>query len=57
MESKDMYRGYEKRMAQRRELSDRRDMIRYEPEKHPRRSGLDRRIEGSAWNNDYYRSS
>lgn len=57
MESKNMYRGYEKRMAQRRELSDRRDMIRYEPEKHPRRSGLDRRIEGSAWNNDYYRSS
>jgi hypothetical protein len=57
MESKNMYRGYEKRMLQRRELSDRRDMIRYEPEKDPRRKGLDRRIEGVAWNTDYYRSS
>lgn len=56
MEKKNMYRGYEKRMSQRRELSDRRDMIRYEPEKKPRRTGMDRRIEGSAWNTDYYRS-
>lgn len=55
MEIKKEYRGIERRITQRREITDRRDMIRYEPDKNPRRSGVDRRVSGSAWDNDYYR--
>lgn len=37
------YKGPERRIEQRRKIRDRRAMVRYEPEKHPRRSGKDRR--------------
>jgi hypothetical protein len=39
----DTYDGPERRIEQRRKIPDRRAMVRYEPEKHPRRSGRDRR--------------
>lgn len=41
MENK--YTGPERRIAQRRIKVDRREMIRFEPDKEPRRSGIDRR--------------
>lgn len=37
------YTGPERRREQRRKLPDRRKMIRFEPDKDPRRSGKDRR--------------
>ncbi len=49
METTRTYRGPERRHRQRRESADRRDLIRFEPEKTPRRSGKDRRIDHSAW--------
>ena len=50
METTRTYRGPERRFRHRREMKDRRDLIRFEPEKIPRRSGRDRRIDYSAWN-------
>lgn len=45
------YRGPERRKsADRRQGSDRREQIRYEPDKQDRRSGKDRRKQ-SAWDN------
>jgi len=41
------YNGPERRLDSRRKSVDRRDMIRFEPEKDPRRSGNDRRKTGS----------
>jgi hypothetical protein len=38
-----MYIGPDRRIANRRELKDRREMIRFELDKTPRRSGKDRR--------------
>ena len=40
----DHYIGPERRVEQRRKQADRRAAIRFEPEKSPRRSGKDRRI-------------
>jgi hypothetical protein len=40
------YSGPDRRIEQRRKAIDRRDMIRFEPEKNPRRSGSDRRKVG-----------
>ena len=37
------YSGPDRRQEERRKATDRRDMIRFEPEKDPRRSGTDRR--------------
>jgi hypothetical protein len=37
------YDGPDRRREQRRKTPDRREMVRFEPEKTPRRSGLDRR--------------
>jgi hypothetical protein len=37
------YTGPERRKGERRKSSDRRESIRFEPEKNPRRSGKDRR--------------
>lgn len=37
------YNGPERRKEQRRKSADRRDEIRFEPDKEPRRSGKDRR--------------
>ena len=37
------YTGPERRKGQRREIVDRRETVRFEPEKTPRRSGKDRR--------------
>jgi hypothetical protein len=37
------HKGIERRNEQRRKKKDRRTLIRYEPEKSPRRSGQDRR--------------
>lgn len=46
----DHYIGHERRAEQRRLESDRRQAIRFEPDKNPRRSGKDRRTHGkSAW--------
>ena len=42
------YTGPERRVEQRRKKSDRRDMMRFEPTKTPRRSGKDRR-QKSIW--------
>ncbi len=47
------YQGPERRVRQRRQLPDRRAMVRFEPDKVPRRSGQDRRRSGGAediWN-------
>jgi len=44
----DDYKGPERRIEQRRKSKDRRDMLRFEPDKTPRRSGKDRRIK-SIW--------
>lgn len=38
------YSGPERRKGQRRSGKDRREMVRFEPEKTPRRSGKDRRV-------------
>ena len=44
------YNGPERRREQRRKLPDRRAMIRFEPDKTPRRSGKDRRTANkSVW--------
>jgi len=43
------YRGPERRFRQRREINDRREMIRFEPDKTPRRSGRDRRLASEIW--------
>jgi len=40
------YTGPERRNKERRKSSDRRDMMRFEPQKSPRRSGKDRRASG-----------
>ncbi len=46
----DHYIGSERRAEQRRNSSDRRTAIRFEPDKTPRRSGRDRRTHGkSVW--------
>ncbi len=42
------YNGPERRIEQRRKIPDRRDMLRFEPSKTPRRSGKDRRVK-SVW--------
>lgn len=42
------YNGPERRIEQRRKSDDRRDMLRFEPSKDPRRSGKDRRVK-SVW--------
>lgn len=42
------YKGPERRIQQRRQSEDRRDMLRFEPTKDPRRTGKDRRIK-SIW--------
>lgn len=42
------YNGPERRKEQRRKNSDKREMIRFEPDKTPRRSGQDRR-KGDVW--------
>lgn len=42
------YKGPERRIAQRRKNEDRRDMLRFEPTKDPRRSNKDRRV-NSIW--------
>lgn len=46
------YRGPERRKGERRVGHDRRDEIRFEPDKDDRRSGVDRRarVRGSGWN-------
>lgn len=44
----DEYKGPERRVAQRRKNEDRRDMMRFEPTKTPRRTGKDRRVK-SIW--------
>jgi len=38
-----VYNGQERREGERRKSKDRRDMMRFEPSKEPRRSGNDRR--------------
>lgn len=46
----DHYIGPERRIEQRRKNPDRRQAIRFEPDKEPRRSGRDRRNHGkSVW--------
>lgn len=45
----DVYRGPERRVRERRVLADRREMVRFEPDKKPRRSGKDRRAPLSVW--------
>lgn len=46
----DHYNGPERRLEQRRQGHDRRQAIRFEPDKEPRRSGKDRRTHGkSIW--------
>lgn len=49
-----IYRGPERRIKQRRENKDRREMIRFEPDKEPRRSGKDRRVDSEAWKLDRF---
>ena len=44
------YKGPERRIEQRRKSEDRRDMLRFEPTKDPRRTGKDRRLK-SIWDN------
>ena len=47
------YKGPERRSGQdRRQLRDRRELIRWEPEKDDRRSGQDRRRQGQPWDLD-----
>jgi len=43
-----VYKGPDRRIEQRRKSEDRRDMLRFEPTKTPRRSGKDRRVK-SVW--------
>lgn len=43
------YSGIDRRREQRRQLSDRREMIRFELDKAPRRSGWDRRVNQNVW--------
>ncbi|ROR32544.1 hypothetical protein [Inmirania thermothiophila] len=49
MEEKGGYQGPERRRYQRRENPDRRAMVRYEPDKTPRRRLADRRRAASVW--------
>lgn len=42
-DSDNTYNGPERRKGERRKLNDRREMMRFEPSKTPRRSGKDRR--------------
>lgn len=44
-----IYRGPDRRIRERREIKDRREMIRFELDKQPRRSGKDRR-QADVWN-------
>ena len=44
-----IYTGPERRVQQRRELKDRREMVRFELDKEPRRSGKDRRESAEVW--------
>ncbi|MFV2056093.1 MAG: hypothetical protein ACC707_06460 [Thiohalomonadales bacterium] len=44
------YNGLERRIEIRREIVDRREMIRFELDKEPRRNGKDRRITTALWN-------
>lgn len=44
------YKGPERRVEQRRKSEDRREMLRFEPTKDPRRTGKDRRVK-SIWDN------
>lgn len=46
MDQHSKYTGPERRIEQRRKLADRRESIRFEMDKSPRRSGQDRRKEG-----------
>lgn len=48
MQMDEAYKGPERRIEQRRKKEDRRDMLRFEPTKTPRRSNKDRRIK-SIW--------
>lgn len=43
------YTGPERRRGQRRKKGDRREMIRFEPDKSPRRSNKDRRDSTDVW--------
>lgn len=45
-DEKEEYTGPERRKEERRKNTDRRDMMRFEPTKNPRRSGKDRRKTG-----------
>lgn len=49
MEQTQTYNGPERRRTQRRQTVDRREMIRFEPAKEPRRSGTERRKTGDVW--------
>jgi len=44
-----IYKGKERRFSHRRITKNRRDMIRFEPDKADRRTGQDRRSAHSAW--------
>ncbi len=48
-EDKGPYTGPERRKEARRKISDRRELIRYEPDKEPRRKLIDRRAPFSVW--------
>jgi len=50
MQMEQAYNGPERRIEQRRKNEDRRDMLRFEPTKTPRRIGKDRRVK-SVWDN------
>ena len=45
-----IYPGPKRRHFHRRQCSDRREIIRYEPDKKNRRTGLDRRSVNNLWN-------
>jgi hypothetical protein len=48
-DNSETYKGPERRRNQRRKLNDRREMVRFEPDKTPRRSGKDRRSDKDLW--------
>ncbi|MEJ2343952.1 MAG: hypothetical protein P8076_07000 [Gammaproteobacteria bacterium] len=48
-DNSESYSGPERRRGQRRKLNDRREMVRFEPDKTPRRSGKDRRSDKDIW--------
>lgn len=53
MSDEEIYKGPERRKGERRKNNDRRELMRFEPSKAPRRSGKDRRRSGGKddmWN-------